>query len=231
MVYIELSKEFRNEDVVAEAVAHLRDSGIFAQKENDLIMVSHDDGVQATEVLAERGFLMHAVTYSQDDDADNAIFDAVQSLCPFPVVRNHKMIAYMVSVIANAMKGLGLSVCEDVLDRNETVCEATEFSLKHINPDAETAAKVTMLPRPDDDLLCEAGDQIDNAVFNAIQVLSDKKLDWDMHYIGNVTMAIESAMESFGVPSCHPWQDDDENICYSLDNERCAHCQRCKQEE
>lgn len=231
MVYIELTKEFRNEEVVNEAVAHLLENGINAKREGDLIMVSHDDGSQATEVLAERGFLMHAVTYSQDDETDDAVFDAVQSLCPFPVVRSHKMIAYMVSVIANAMKSLGLSVCEDVLDRNETVCEATEFSLKHVNADTETAAKVIMLPRPDDDLLCEAGDQIDNAVFNAIQALSDKKLEWDMRYIGNVTMAIESAMESFRVPSCHPWQDDDENICYSLDDERCAHCQRCKQEE
>lgn len=231
MVYIELSKDFCNEDSITEAVAHLLDNGINAKREGDLIMVSHDDGSQATEILAEQGFLMHAVMYSQEDDADNAVFDAVQSLCPFPIVRNYKMIAYMVSVIANAMKSLGLSVCEDVLDRNETVCEVTEFSLKHINPDAETVARVTMFPRPDDDLLCEAGDQIDNAVFNAIQALSDKKLDWDMYYIGNVTTAIESAMESFGVPSCHPWQDDDENICYSLNNERCAHCQRCKQEE
>lgn len=229
-VYIELSKEFCDKDCLADAVKYLRNSGILAKKEGHMIVVSHDDSTRATEALSERGFLMHSVVCSQDDSIVDAIFEAVQSLCPFPITKNHKTIAYMVSVIANAMKSLEMSVSKDVLEYSKTICPSTEFSVECPNLDAKLSNRVQMTPRHDDDLLCEAGDLIDNAVFNAIQALSDKKIEWDMRYIGSVAEAIESAMESFGVPSCHPWQDDEENICYSLDNERCPHCQLCKKE-
>lgn len=158
-------------------------------------------------------------------DVNSAIFEAAQALCPYQLVQTPKTTAYLISVIANAMKGLNLVVCEDVLSRNKAISDAMEYAMKYIDVE-EAMPIIDTTPRSDDDLLCEAGDEIDNAVFDAIQALSPEKLEWDMRYIGNVTEAIESAMESFNVPTCHPWQDDDEHICYSLENERCQHCPR-----
>lgn len=74
-------------------------------------------------------------------------------------------------------------------------------------------------------LLCRGGDEIDNAVFNAIQTLNHSELEWDMSLIGEVSDFIERLLSSRGLEPCHPWQDDDENICYSTP-ERCAYCHR-----
>lgn len=75
----------------------------------------------------------------------------------------------------------------------------------------------------DDDRLCKAGDRIDNAVFDAIQALCVKDIEWDMHHIGDVTLMIEKYLADNGFDVCHPWQDEDENICYS-GNDRCPYC-------
>lgn len=80
-------------------------------------------------------------------------------------------------------------------------------------------------PMQDDNLLCEAGDKIDNAVFAAISAVAHKYIDWDMNIIGEVTDFIESALSSRGIEICHPWQDWDGNICYSSE-ERCTYCKR-----
>lgn len=79
----------------------------------------------------------------------------------------------------------------------------------------------------DNNLLCEAGDRIDNAVFSAIQELAHDggSLEWDMSIIGEVSDFIEDLLAEKGIATCHPWQDGSENICYST-SERCKHCQR-----
>lgn len=81
--------------------------------------------------------------------------------------------------------------------------------------------------KADPDLLCSAGDEIDNAVFKAIFSLCPSKssLEWDMSLIGAATDALESVMEQYGLAVCHPWQDEDETICYCTED-RCTHCTR-----
>lgn len=78
----------------------------------------------------------------------------------------------------------------------------------------------------DDNLLCEAGDIIDNAVFEAIQSIAHKKeqLEWDMSLIGEVSDFIETLLAERGINTCHPWQDEDECICYAT-SERCGYCE------
>ena len=107
-------------------------------------------------------------------------------------------------------------------------------------------------PVKDNDLLAEAGDRIDNAVFAFICVnalpeglLSDATneakeaagehslqedaddglpLRWDMAAIGPVPDYLETALSArFRINTCHPWQDDTECICYATD-ERCPYC-------
>ena len=81
-------------------------------------------------------------------------------------------------------------------------------------------------PLSDDNLLCEAGDVIDNAAFDLLSALSSEKLEWDMQIIGEVVNAVEGILKQFNIPCCRPWQNENEHICYSLPNERCAHCPR-----
>jgi hypothetical protein len=76
----------------------------------------------------------------------------------------------------------------------------------------------------DDDLLCEAGDRIDNAVHAALSSLCVNELDWDLSLIGPATEALEALLVARGIPTCHPWENENGNICYSLSEERCAHC-------
>ncbi len=79
----------------------------------------------------------------------------------------------------------------------------------------------------DPDLLCSAGDEIDNAVFAAILSISppENRPEWSMSIIGEATDAIESVMKRHGLKVCCPWQDEDENICYDTED-RCKHCTR-----
>lgn len=81
--------------------------------------------------------------------------------------------------------------------------------------------------KEDPDLLCSAGDEIDNAVFAAILVLSQPENcpAWDMSLIGDATDAIKSVMEQHGLSVCHPWQDEDETICYCTED-CCTYCVR-----
>ena len=81
----------------------------------------------------------------------------------------------------------------------------------------------------DDDLLCTAGDEIDNAVFRAIFALSPPQsgLEWDKSLIGEATDAIKSVMERHGLKVCHPWQDEDGTICCHTED-HCSYCTRCK---
>ena len=80
-------------------------------------------------------------------------------------------------------------------------------------------------PLTDDDFLCKQNDVIDNTVFQAINAIShkDNKLTWDMNIIGEVTDAIKQILLRHHIAICHPWHDEDNNICYSTEK-RCPHC-------
>ena len=78
-------------------------------------------------------------------------------------------------------------------------------------------------PHQNDEFLCSQNDLIDNSVFDAIQSVAYNKIDWNMELIGEVTMCIEKVLTEHKIPICHPWQDDDENICYSTED-RCEYC-------
>lgn len=129
----------------------------------------------------------------------------------------------------------------------------------------------------DSDLLCEAGDRIDNAVFDYIsatlrkqptadalksafvEMLADKtvaipqslldrepdfakrldatlkfhgvtpgpdgSIEWNMGPIGDLTDILENAMAKAGLPTCHPFEDEDECICYASES-RCNYCKK-----
>ena len=79
----------------------------------------------------------------------------------------------------------------------------------------------------DDVLLCESGDRIDNAVFDAIVAiaLDGKSLEWDMSLISEVSYFIEEILTARNIATCRPWQDENEQICYST-SERCKYCRR-----
>ena len=76
-----------------------------------------------------------------------------------------------------------------------------------------------------DNFLCSRGDDIDNAVFDAIKTVAHapEGVEWDMSIIAPVTQCIEDVLIKRGINTCHPWQDDDENICYFTED-RCSHC-------
>ena len=126
-------------------------------------------------------------------------------------------------------------------------------------------------PMRDDDLLCERGDLIDNAAYDAICSVSLSEEDasdaiknalealcldgteigdlerqtieamipimtkhgatmgetpeWNMEIIGSVIELFESILVQNGLPLCHPWQDEEECICYATED-RCAYCTR-----
>lgn len=77
----------------------------------------------------------------------------------------------------------------------------------------------------DDTLLCEHNDIIYNAIHAAINALSAKgPQEWDMSVIGEATDALTGIMERHGIAVCYPWENEDEDICYSLQGDRCEHC-------
>ena len=76
-----------------------------------------------------------------------------------------------------------------------------------------------------EDLLCEAGDIIDNAAFDLLNALSPERIDWDMSVIAEITDAVEGIMERRGLKTCRPWLDADEVICYKSED-RCKYCTR-----
>lgn len=79
----------------------------------------------------------------------------------------------------------------------------------------------------DSDLLCTAGDAIDNAVFAAILSLCtpESRPEWDMSLIGVATDAVTDVMEKHGLKVCHPFEDCNEVICHKSED-RCSYCNR-----
>ncbi len=78
----------------------------------------------------------------------------------------------------------------------------------------------------DDDLLCERGDEIDNATFDAICAMAQPgtEVEWSMELIGEVNEFIEKVLSDAGVPTCRPYHED-EVICHKTMN-RCKHCRK-----
>lgn len=74
-----------------------------------------------------------------------------------------------------------------------------------------------------DELLCGVNDAIDNTVYDALQIMAYQHIDWNMEMIGEVTMCIERVLTEHNIPVCHPWEDENENICYAT-ADRCKHC-------
>jgi len=72
--------------------------------------------------------------------------------------------------------------------------------------------------------LTNKNDVIDGTVFEAIRSLiqDGDNVEWNMQIIGEVTDTIESMLIERGFETCHPWYDEDENICYKVD--RCVYC-------
>ena len=87
-----------------------------------------------------------------------------------------------------------------------------------------TLESLPLEPVRDDDLLCEAGDTLDNAAHSLIVALSAVPVEWDMSLIAQVKDAVAGILKGRNIPVCIPWENEDEHICYSLPDERCAHC-------
>lgn len=76
-----------------------------------------------------------------------------------------------------------------------------------------------------DDLLCDAGDKIDNASHAALCALAAVPVEWDMSKIAEVNDAIISILQKHGIPTCHPWENGEGIICYATED-RCIHCKK-----
>lgn len=91
---------------------------------------------------------------------------------------------------------------------------------------ADTAVAAPAIPRPDQDLLCEASDRLNNAAFDLLCAMSaNGQIEWDMQTIGSLLDSAESILKKANIPACFPWEDEDGNICYS-NPDRCAYCKR-----
>ena len=89
------------------------------------------------------------------------------------------------------------------------------------------------------DAIIDSANKIAEEYAESAATDEDGNLVWDMHYIGEVSMAAESILSGKNLAFCHPWvthgndeNDGDENdgdecerICYAT-AERCAHCPR-----
>ena len=89
----------------------------------------------------------------------------------------------------------------------------------------DTFKDLVELVNNEDNFLCSRGDDIDNAVFDAIKAVAHapEGVEWDMSIIAPVTQCIEDILHDRGVNTCHPWKDENEIICYCNDD-RCSHC-------
>lgn len=73
------------------------------------------------------------------------------------------------------------------------------------------------------ELLCTANNAIYNSAFQALNFLTNDELEWDVNIIAEATDALEAILEKRGFSVCHPWEDEEENICYSTPD-RCQGC-------
>ena len=77
-------------------------------------------------------------------------------------------------------------------------------------------------------LLCERGDIIDNAIYNMILEITGKTdigLPWDMSIISPIADAAQSTLASHGIHICRPYYEGDDEIpCYKVADCECAAC-------
>jgi hypothetical protein len=106
----------------------------------------------------------------------------------------------------------------DVFDKHYNVEDASGNDVEFVPADP--------VPVADDSLLNEADDVIDNAAFNLLSALSVDKLRWNMALISELTDAAKAILATRKINVCHPWEDEDGHICYSLKDNRCAYCPR-----
>lgn len=76
-----------------------------------------------------------------------------------------------------------------------------------------------------EEFLCSRNDEIDNATYAAICAMahSEDGVDWSMEMIGEVNDFIEKTLMEHKMPTCHPFIDETDHICYESDF-RCKHC-------
>lgn len=60
--------------------------------------------------------------------------------------------------------------------------------------------------------LTNRNDEIDNAAFQLIILLSNKACVWDMELIGDVVDAVLEELRRHGVSSCYPYYEGDESV-------------------
>lgn len=82
----------------------------------------------------------------------------------------------------------------------------------------------------DDDWLCDASDKIDDASYVALCALAAVPVEWDMEKIALVNEAIEDILSRFKIPTCHPWENGEGNICYATED-RCIYCKKVFKKE
>lgn len=84
------------------------------------------------------------------------------------------------------------------------------------------------------DAIIDSASKIAEEYAESADTDEDGNLDWDMHYIGELSTAAKSILSGKDLAFCHPWvtngddeNDDDEceRICYAT-AERCTHCPR-----
>lgn len=135
--------------------------------------------------------------------------------------------------IDNAAYGI-LNACYLKQESKELTALVEDLlSALRCRPDAKTILKAVS------DAIIDSANKIAEEYAESADTDEDGNLDWDMHYIGELSMAAESILSGKNLAFCHPWvthgddeNDGDENdgdecerICYAT-AERCAHCPR-----
>lgn len=111
---------------------------------------------------------------------------------------------------------------------------AATFDGQHYNVCDGDGNEVEIVPPnhapTDEDLLCDASDKIDDASYVALCALAAVPVEWDMEKIALVNEAIEDILSRFKIPTCHPWENGEGNICYATED-RCIYCKKVFKKE
>lgn len=94
-------------------------------------------------------------------------------------------------------------------------------------------ALISLTHQPDKNLHLHDNDILEKAItivkdnLKSANIKPGQTPNWDMSIIGPTTDALENLLIEHHIPTCHPWEDEDETICY-LSDDRCPHCQKHK---
>ena len=106
-------------------------------------------------------------------------------------------------------------------DLNDETVDTILTALSHAEPSASRAADISF-----EDYLTARNDEIDQAAFALLCVLSGSQLVWNMEKIGTLVDSAEALLAERGVNTCRPfYEGEDETPCiYGKDceNPLCA---------